>query len=114
MKDWQIAVLEEVRLEMERDDPFSKRVKYVEFRSHSNGRGRCRRRWPRDVALLVVDQAAFQVIRSEIKPRRKRGPTPAIDSLAAEILTDLPWDKRTIDAFLARAITKARTKAKTK
>ena len=106
MNDWQRALLQEIRLEMRQNDRFSARVRYIEFISRSNGYGRPKRRWPRSVIFLVIDEIAFQVKSGEVKPRRGF----RIDSLASEILTDFPWEERTIDALLAKARIRARTK----
>ncbi len=77
-------------------------LKLVSFVSHSQGRGKNRRRG-RDVTLLVDHNApksvAYQVVRGEIRPQRKgRGIPP--DILAMEVLSHLPQDEQTPDRLL--------------
>jgi hypothetical protein len=96
-------ILEEIRKEWLRDDPVAQRCRLVSFSSHSNGRGRRKRRI-REVCLLVVDKRfSFQVKDNEIKPRKRKNHSQP-DQLAMEILSDMPEDERTMDNLLKRVM----------
>ena len=106
MADWE-RVLEEINGELAANDPVASRCRLVTFWSRSNGRGRKPRR-PRGVGLLVVDGTyAYQIMRGEICPRKKRGNHSQPDQLAAEILEHLPADERTADALLEIVLARA-------
>lgn len=98
--DEQVHILQSIRREALLTDPVYNRCRFVTFLSQSAGRGRKRR--PREVQLLVIDDNyAYQVKNGELKGRRSG---IGIDVLAMEILTDLPNEERSVDALLRRAI----------
>jgi len=103
LKEYYLSLLKEQEEEREKNDPVSQRCKFVSFISTSSGVNRKRR--PREVNLLVVDHRyAYQVIRGEIKPRRKHDHHVQADVLAQEVLTDVAWDERSAELLLSRAI----------
>lgn len=100
-KEYVDAALSEINREIFLSDPVLQRCRIVSFVSRSAGRGKKRReRW---VELLVVDDThAYCIENNEIKQRKNKDYV-AIDSLAHEILSDLPEDERTVDRLLERA-----------
>lgn len=107
VEDYERAVLEEVRAEaMDHHDAIRK-LRIVSFESHSNGKGRKRRR-SREVQFLVDESAAggrvtYQIRNGEVRSRKsRRGLQP--DQLAMEVLTDLPVVERSPDTLLERLL----------
>lgn len=99
--DYERDLDKEMRREWQDSDPVLKRCRFVSFVSHSSGRGR--RRKPREVNLLVIDKKyAYQVIRGEVRPRRNNSLEP--DAIALEILSDLPYEERSAETLLQRAM----------
>lgn len=106
--DYERAVLEEVRAEALDHHDAIRRLRIVSFESHSNGKGRKRRK-SREIQFLVDESAAggkvtYQIRSGEVRFRKsKRGLQP--DQLAMEVLTDLPVEERSPDTLLERLLT---------
>jgi len=102
LREYYRALRQDLEEEAKRDDPVHQRCRYVSFVSTSAGVGRKRR--PREVNLLVVDNKyAYQVIRGEIRSRVK-GNHIAPDVLAVEVLSDVDKEERSAELLLSRAI----------
>ncbi len=105
--DYEQSVLEEVRAEALNEHDSVRKLRVVSFESHSNGKGRKKRR-SREVQFLVDESAAggkvtYQIKSGEIRSRKShRGLAP--DQLALEVLTDLPINERSPDNLLARLL----------
>jgi hypothetical protein len=98
--DEETQAWQDSRYEALSEDPVFNRCKLVSFESRSAGMGRKRK--PRDVQLLVIDKSyAFVVKNGEVKSRHNQ--ITAIDVLATEILTDLPYSERSVEILLRRA-----------
>lgn len=96
----ELSILAEMEKEYLSGDPVHQRCRVVRFLSESSGSGR--RRQPREVHLLIVDNKyAHQIIKGEIRGRRDKTP---LDVLALEILTDVPYEERSVDMLLRRAL----------
>lgn len=99
LEEYHSKVLEKNKNEAERYNPIKQRVYLANFMSCSAGRNRRRR--PRYISLLVVDNKyAHVVLDHEVKPRKKHDHHVAIDVLANEVLNFLPEDERTVDKLL--------------
>lgn len=99
LESYQNQVAQEIKDEADKDNPVQQRLRKVSFISHSNGRGRGKRK-AREVDLLVVDDMyAHLISRGEIRRRRNRDYVE-IDVLANEILNFLPLEERTPDRLL--------------
>lgn len=91
-----------IKKEIRDSDPVLQRCRFVSFVSRSAGRRRKRK--DREINLLLVDNKyAFQVIRGEIKPR-KRNNFVEPDVLALEILSDLPYEERSVEILIQRVM----------
>jgi len=102
LREYYRALQQDLEEEAKRGDPVYQRCRYVSFVSTSAGVGKKRR--PREVNLLVVDNKyAYQVIRGEIKSRVNNNHI-APDVLAVEVLSDVDKDERSTDLLLSRAI----------
>ena len=102
--DYEANIDNEIREEIKDNDPVLQRCRFVSFLSHSSGRGRKRK--TREVNLLVVDNRyALQVIRGGIRSRRKNNFVEP-DSLALEVLRDIPYAERSSEILLKRAMKK--------
>lgn len=108
LEDYQQRVLLENKQEHNLESLLGTPVYIVSFESRSNGKGRPKRRRPREVYLVVCPgvgrkSIAFQVVRGEIRSRKtKWGLNP--DQLAQETLVDLPEEDRTRDNLLDRLL----------
>lgn len=92
-------IINEIQKEILDNDPVYKRCRLVTFLSESSGRGKKRK--PREVQLLIIDEKyAYQIVNGEIKGRRDK---TAPDILALEILTHLPSEERTAETLLTKA-----------
>lgn len=102
LEDYQRQVLREINNEVQENDVLWERCRVVAFTSMSVGRGR-RRRVPKYIELLVVDNSYAHVIeKNQILPRTKNDHI-AIDVLANELLIDEYQEDRTVDRLLERA-----------
>ncbi len=107
VEDYERAVLEQVRAEASGHHDTIRKLRIVSFESHSNGKGRKRRK-SREVQLLVDESAAggkvtYQIRSGEVRFRKsRRGLQP--DQLAMEVLTDLPIEERSADTLLERLL----------
>ena len=100
--DYEENVLNEIREELRDNDPVLQRCRFVSFLSRSAGRGRKRK--AREVNLLVIDNRyAFQVVRGEVKSRRTNNYMEP-DMVALEILRDIPYEERSTEMLLKRAM----------
>lgn len=92
------------------NDPVEKRCRFVSFVSHSRGRGR--RRAPREVNLLLIDNKyAYQVKGGEMV--RKKSGSLGADVIALEILSDVvEHSERSVALLLERAIANSRRRPK--
>lgn len=91
-------ILAEIHEEADRNNPVKQRLHVVSFMSYSAGHGRKRK--PREVTLLVVDNTYAHLIkRGEVRRRKNRDFIEA-DVLANEVLSFLPPDERTVDNLL--------------
>lgn len=108
VEDYERTVLEEIRAEATSQHDAVRKLRIVSFESHSNGKGRKKRR-TREVQFLVDESAAggkvtYQIRSGEVCFRKsKRGLQP--DQLAMEVLTDLPVEERSPDTLLERLLT---------
>ncbi len=101
LEDYQRNIIEQIRKEADENNSVRKRVCLVTFTSYSAGRGK--RRDPRIVSLLVVDNSyAYVVNGHEIKPR-KNNDHVALDVLANEVLAPIPHSERSVDKLLEMA-----------
>ncbi len=96
---YELSILKEIEEDLRSTDPVHQRCRIVTFLSESSGKGRKRK--PREVQLLIVDEKyAYQIINGEIKGRRDK---ISPDILALEILTHLPYEERNTETLLNRA-----------
>ncbi len=105
VEDYERSVLDEVRAEASTQHDAIRKLRIVSFESHSNGKGRKKRRG-REVHFLIDESAAggkvtYQIKSGEIRSRKnRRGLQP--DQLAMEVLAHLPLEMRTVDTLLER------------
>jgi len=100
--DYEANIVNEIRREVRDDNPVLQRCRFVSFVSRSAGRGRKRK--PREVNFLIIDNRyAFQVIRGEVKARRRNNFLEP-DMVALEVLRDIPYEERSTEILLKRAM----------
>ncbi|HKB88559.1 MAG TPA: hypothetical protein VKC53_02820 [Patescibacteria group bacterium] len=100
-KQYQKEILRQIRDEADENDPVRSRVRLISFTSYSAGHGK--KRSPREVSLLVIDDTyAYEVQGSEIK-ERKGNDHIKLDVLTNEVLGFLPLEERTVDKLLELA-----------